>query len=180
MLVGVEAGVLAVLGDVDSRAERRSFEAGEAVVEPILEGVGHGDELGVGIGGECLLGGAAAPAAAADESDLDRVAAGGMDQRDGQAGREVGGRRGNRRALQEIAAGGSQIGGSRHRSGLRRVGAVVHGRISSGMGKQAQFLSCQCNPFPAGQQCTLHQVTSGHILAVRQQFGDDGNRRTRR
>ena len=52
VLVAVEAGVLAILGDVDARAERRSFEAGEALIEPILEGVGHGDELGVGIGGE--------------------------------------------------------------------------------------------------------------------------------
>ena len=55
------------------------------LVEPVLEGVGHGDELGAGVGRERLLGRAAAPAAAADQADLDRAAAGGMDQRDGQA-----------------------------------------------------------------------------------------------
>ena len=52
---------------------------------------------------ERLLGGAGAPAAAADQADLDRVAAGGVHERDGQAGR--GGRRGRgRRSLEEVAA----------------------------------------------------------------------------
>ncbi len=89
VLVGVEAGVLAILGDVDAGADRRSLELGEAVVEPVLEGVGHGDELGAGVGGEGLLGRAGASAAAADQADLDRAAAGGMDQRDRQAGRDA-------------------------------------------------------------------------------------------
>ncbi len=119
VLVAVEAGVLAVLGDVDARTERRAFEAGEAIVEPILEGVGHGDELGVGVGGERLLGRAAASATTADEPDLDRVAAGGMDQGSGQASRE---RRGCRRgrALQEVSTGGSRRGGQGLVGGIRR------------------------------------------------------------
>ena len=88
VLVGVEAGVLAILGNVDPRADRRSLEGREVFVDPILEGVGHGDELGAGVGGERLLGRAGAPAAAADQTDLDRAAAGGVDQGDGQAGRD--------------------------------------------------------------------------------------------
>ena len=55
------------------------LSAGEVIVDPVLEGVGHGDELGAGVGREGLLGRAAAPAAAADQADLDRAAAGGMD-----------------------------------------------------------------------------------------------------
>ena len=78
------------------------------LVEPILEGVGHGDELGAGVGGEGLLGRAAASAAAADQADLDRAAAGGMDQGNGQAGgdRRRGGcpRQRGGRARQEIAS----------------------------------------------------------------------------
>ena len=52
VLVAVEAGVLAVLGDVDARADRRPLRLERLLVEPILEGVGHGDELGVGVGGQ--------------------------------------------------------------------------------------------------------------------------------
>ena len=88
VLVGVEAGVLAILGHVDPRADRLDpLRYGEVLLEPIREGVGHGDELGAGVGGEGLLGRAAASTAAADQADLDRAAAGGMDQGDGQAGR---------------------------------------------------------------------------------------------
>jgi hypothetical protein len=119
VLVAVEPGVLPVLGDVDPRAERRAFEAGEALVEPILEGVGHGDELGVGVGGERLLGRAAAPAATADEPDLDRIAAGGMDQGSGQAGGERRGRR-RGRALQEVSPRGRRRGGGGLVGGIRR------------------------------------------------------------
>ena len=68
------------------------------LVEPILEGVGHGDELDAGVGGEGLLGRAGASAAAADQADLDRAAAGGMDQGNGQAGRD------RRRGRRPIAA----------------------------------------------------------------------------
>ena len=46
MLVGVEPDVLAILGDVHPPADLRALEAGEAVIDPVLEGVGDGDELG--------------------------------------------------------------------------------------------------------------------------------------
>ena len=82
VLVCVEAGVLAILGNVDPRADRRPLEDGEVFVDPILEGVGHRDKLDAGVGGEGLLGRAGAPAAAADQTDLDRAAAGRVDQRE--------------------------------------------------------------------------------------------------
>ncbi len=87
VFICIKSGILAILGHVDPRADRLILECGEVLLEPIREGVGHGDELGVGVGGEGLLGRAAASTAAAHQTDLDRAAAGGMDQGDGQAGR---------------------------------------------------------------------------------------------
>ena len=53
---------------------------GQALLEPILEGIGHGDELDVGVGGERLGGRAGAPVAAADQADPENVAAGRVDR----------------------------------------------------------------------------------------------------
>ena len=50
-----------------------------AAVEPVLEGVGQGDDGDVGGGVQDIVGGAGAAAAAADQADLDGVAAGGVD-----------------------------------------------------------------------------------------------------
>ena len=105
VLVGVEAGVLAILGDVDAGADARALEGGQALLEPILEGVGHGDELGAAVGGEGLLGRAGAAAAAADQADLDRAAAGGMDHGNKETAGDHGCSR-HGRALEEIAPRG--------------------------------------------------------------------------
>ena len=78
LLVGVEARVLAVPGDVDPGAYGEALELGQAVLEPILEGVGHGDQPRAAVGRERLLGRAGAAAAAADQPDLDRAAARGV------------------------------------------------------------------------------------------------------
>ena len=102
-------------------------------VDPILEGIGHGDEPGAGVGREGLLGRAAASPAAADQANLDRAAAGGMHEWDCQAGDH---RRGGSypcerggRALQEIAPAGwlrGAGGGSENRR-LRGLRSVSHG-----------------------------------------------------
>ena len=87
VLVGVEAGVLAVLGDIDARADGcQILEGREVIIDPVLEGVGNGDELGAGVGLQGFLSRAAAASAAADQADLDRAAARGMDHRHRQAG----------------------------------------------------------------------------------------------
>ncbi len=139
VLVGVEARVLAILGNIDSRANLRALEDREMLVEPILEGVGHGDKPGIGVGRERLLRRAGASAAAADQPDLDRAAAGGMDQRNRQTCRKARGRRRDRRPFEKIATRGSKSVCSGHRVGLHRLGVVVHGKISSGMGRHGQF-----------------------------------------
>ena len=99
------------------------------------EGVGHGDELGAGVGGEGLLGRAGASAAAADQADLDRAAAGGVDQGNRQAGR-------NRRRVAAHAAAVEPFRKSRREAdtdeqGLcslaaLRLRSVSHGRSSCG------------------------------------------------
>ena len=59
------------LGTSTRRPTGRLLELSRAVVEPVLEGVGHGDELGVRVGRERLLRRAGASAAAADQADLE-------------------------------------------------------------------------------------------------------------
>ena len=49
---------------------------GQALLQPILEGIGHGDEPDMGIGGERLGCRAGAPVAAADQPDPQKIAAG--------------------------------------------------------------------------------------------------------
>ena len=84
--VSVESDVLAILRDFDAGGDCQALELGEAVIKPILKRVGHGDELGAGVGGEGLVGRAGAATAAANQADLDGAAAGGMDQGNCQAG----------------------------------------------------------------------------------------------
>ena len=48
----------------------------QTVLQPVFEGVGHGDELDVRIGGERLGGRTGAAVAAADQADPEHVAAG--------------------------------------------------------------------------------------------------------
>ena len=136
VFICVKPGILTILGHVDPRADRRLLECGEVILEPIREGVGHGDELGIGVGGEGLLGGAAASTAAADQAELDRAAGGGMNQWDGQAGRCHRGRR----ALEKIATRGGRGCGRGRGGGTRRLGSVCHGG-NSGWKEQYWWIS---------------------------------------
>ena len=90
LLVRIEAGVLAILGNVNTRANRpRRLELRKAVFKQVREGVGHRDQLDAGVGLEGLPGGPGASAAAADQTNLDRAAAGCVDQGNGQPGRDA-------------------------------------------------------------------------------------------
>ena len=102
LLVGVEADE-PVLG----RRRRPStptfsscLQVARLLLEPVLEGVGHGDELDVRVGGERLGGRAGAAAAAADQADPQHVAAGRVDGRAAPASVA-----GDGRGLEELAAG---------------------------------------------------------------------------
>ncbi len=85
LLVGVEADEAAVVGDVELLLDDVVvLESFAAALEAVLEDVAEGVELDVvgGAGGLAdVLGGAGAAAAAADQADLDRVAAGGVNGR---------------------------------------------------------------------------------------------------
>src|SRR5262249_55353599 len=91
--VGVEADEAAPRRHVDPGRDRLVPREGvEALPEAVHERVAHGDELDGRVGPECLRGGPGAPAAAADESDPQHVAAGGKGVGDGpQACRGRGG-----------------------------------------------------------------------------------------
>ena len=86
VLVGVEAGVLAVLGHVDPGADARALEARRGCPR-----AGPGRRRPwrrawrAAVGRERLLGRAGAAAAAADQADLDRAAAGRVDHGNNQA-----------------------------------------------------------------------------------------------
>ena len=84
VLVGVESGE-ARLGFYCDLVGDFLFgaEVGEARLQPILEGIGHGDELDVLVGGEGLDGGSGAAIAAADEPDANDVVTRGMERRGG-------------------------------------------------------------------------------------------------
>src|SRR6516225_869346 len=86
-LVGVKTGVLAILGNFDSRSHLSFLEKRKRFVESIRECIGHGDKSGIRIGGKSLLRGAGASTAAAHEPDLDHAAAGRMNQGNGQSSR---------------------------------------------------------------------------------------------
>ena len=148
VLVGVEAGVLAIPGDIDARPDVSRLEVREVIVDPVLEGVGHGDELGAGVGLESLLGGAAAAAAAADQADLDGAAAAGVDHRYRQAGSRRGGgrcaRQGGRRARKEFAPA-RWLGEAGETDGISRAGglrSVSHG----GAPVQGWEIRAGCDP----------------------------------
>ena len=88
VFVRIEANELAVGGHVhrlgDVAVVLHRFEAG---VEPILEGVGHGDELdGAALGIDGVEDGAGAASAAADDGHLDSAGFGGVYERNRYAG----------------------------------------------------------------------------------------------
>ena len=56
LLVGVEAAILAILGNIDPRPDARAFECGQAVLEPIGKDIAHGDQPGAAIRRERLFG----------------------------------------------------------------------------------------------------------------------------
>ncbi len=93
LLIGVETDELALGRHVDLAGDLLlALEQRQARLQAVLEGVGHGDQLDVGVGRQCLLGRPGAAAAAADEADAQQVAAGGVDgafegQRAGDDGR---------------------------------------------------------------------------------------------
>lgn len=117
MLISVEADETTVGGNVDSRRHGRRFERFEARIEAIGENIPHRDELGVGIGGESLLGGARASASATDQPDLDLVARSGVcvaadleaRRGDGRRGRGVHQKRASIRSGRGGIHGGSPI-----------------------------------------------------------------------
>ncbi len=78
-LVRIEAVESALGRHVDLRALPLGALFGQDVLEaalhPILEGISHRDELRVRVGPEGLDGRSGAPAAAADETDPDRIGA---------------------------------------------------------------------------------------------------------
>ena len=79
LLISVEAHEAVIGGDVDLRPDLLVIlQVGQALLEPILEGVGHGDQADIGIGGERLAGRAGAPVAAADQPDPQQIAAAGV------------------------------------------------------------------------------------------------------
>src|SRR5439155_18490619 len=89
-----------------------------AEVQAVGEHIAHGDELDVLVGRQRLLGGPGAAAAAADQADAERVAAGSVDvggggQVGGEGCRGQGGGRLEERAAGGVGGGGS---GSGHRS----------------------------------------------------------------
>ena len=97
LLVAVEADELVVAADFDLVAVFL-LELFIASVEPVLEDVGHGDELdGACLVESALLGRAGAAAAAADQGHADRVVLGRVDHRHGNA-RQRRGRRDLRRS----------------------------------------------------------------------------------
>src|SRR5262249_18013493 len=112
-LVGVEAEEAALRRDGDLVGEALFLpEPGQALLEAVLEGVGHRVELDVLVGLQRLRRSAGAAAAAADQADLQQVAAGGV----GGAGyREGAAEHGG--GFQEVAAGGGVV----HESSWVRV-----------------------------------------------------------
>ncbi len=77
LLIGVEAGKLAIIRDVNAIVEA-GLQFAKRVIEAILEQVRHSDNLHRLFGAEAVPRGAAAAPAAADQRDLHGVAAGGM------------------------------------------------------------------------------------------------------
>ncbi len=72
-------------------------------LDPLGEDVGHGHQAHVLAGVHGVGGRSAAPAAAADQPDLDHVAAGGMDAA-GQRQNSISRRPGNRTVLEKLAS----------------------------------------------------------------------------
>ena len=127
----------------------RDLEVRKVIVDSILEGVGHGDELGARIGLESLLSRAGAAVAAADQADLDGAAAAGVDHRYRQAGsRSRGGgrcaRQCGRRARKEFAPA-RWLGEAGEADGIGRAGglrSVSHG----GAPVQGWEIRAGCDP----------------------------------
>src|SRR5262249_39271623 len=120
---GAEANEFGLRLDVHLGGDGRLLEnGGEALFEPVLEGVAQGDELYVLVGGERVLGCAGAAAAAADQADPEPLAA-----RRGYAGGGGQRRGGGGGGDQELAAGGVRGHGSScfRRSGLQPDPALV-------------------------------------------------------
>jgi hypothetical protein len=169
VLVRVEACELTILRDVDARGDRRSLELGKATFEPILEGVGHGDELGARAGGEGLLRRASTSAATADQANLDGAATGGMDQGDRQAGRQRRGRHG-RRAFQEITPRSGRGGWRGRFAGALGLRSVSHGGISCLIGVPRREAwarkAINCNRLAHGSPCMCAPTESRAAAVV--------------
>ena len=83
LLIAVEPNELAVLRDIHL-VFLLLLEAFKAVVELLLEHVGHGDELGgAALAGKGVVGGAGSAPPAADEGYLDEIAPRGVDMGEG-------------------------------------------------------------------------------------------------
>ena len=78
LLVGVQARELPLLGHVDA-VRALLLDAPQAAVERSAKASAMATNLHVGLGAQGVDGRAGAAAAAADQGDLDRVAAGGVD-----------------------------------------------------------------------------------------------------
>ena len=140
LLIGIQADEAALIRNVHL-LWRLPFlellrEVGLGVIEVVLEGIGHGDELDFLAGEEALLGGAsassAAGAAAADQADANGVAGAGGVHVAGQEGAGGHARRGAR--LQELTPRGARLRRLRHAFSLlcfenERVFRGFHGRI---------------------------------------------------
>ncbi len=110
LLGGVEAGEAVIGRDGDfggSIFSKRSLNILQTVWYAVAKGVGHCHELAVLVGPERVDGGAAAAIAAANQPDLQQVAAGGMGAAGDRqaAGQSPGGRQGGC-GLEEVTAGG--------------------------------------------------------------------------
>ena len=85
LLVGVETDELAILRDIDL-IFAVPLHLVVTSLEPVIEHIGHGDQFDrTGLDGKGIGRGAGAPAAAADQGNLDRVVLRRMDARNGDS-----------------------------------------------------------------------------------------------
>ena len=103
LLVSVEAGETAVWLDLDSAGYGLvPLELIQTRLQAIREHVAHGDQLGVLVGGQRLLGCAGSAVAATDQADAEDVAPGRVNGRSQRSQRRAGCR--DSRSCQEIAS----------------------------------------------------------------------------
>src|SRR5262245_6910089 len=105
LLVTVESGEARLRLHLDLAADFAvPLELSKRLFEPVLEDVGHGDELDVRVGLEGVLGGPRPAAAAADQADLEEIVLASE-----EAGLRKGETAGDGRRGEEIAAGGGRF-----------------------------------------------------------------------